>query len=182
MRPSRAGRPSLGRTARWKLATTSPRRMPSSHLQLLIPCGAIRRRPGRAVSPRPGGRCGCRRRIDRMLATDPKEQARARPTAKYSGAMSKPSRPGPRSPPTTPSNPLGRPRGSPAPRRRRNRSTTSPSRTPEPSFFTPRQTPRVERREPACVCWPLFPARPGSSGVRSEEPGDRGAGPLAPSG
>jgi Homeodomain-like domain len=35
------------------------------------------------------------------------------------------------------SDPLGRLRGSSAPRRRRNRSTTSPSRTPEPSFFTP---------------------------------------------
>jgi hypothetical protein len=32
---------------------------------------------------------------------------------------------------------LGRLRGSSGPRRRRNRSTTSPSRTPEPSFFTP---------------------------------------------
>src|SRR6266498_4756080 len=31
----------------------------------------------------------------------------------------------------------GRVRGSSAPRRRRNRSTTSPSCTPEPSFFTP---------------------------------------------
>jgi hypothetical protein len=35
------------------------------------------------------------------------------------------------------SDPLARPRRSSAPRRRRNRSTTSPSRTPEPSFCTP---------------------------------------------
>ena len=35
------------------------------------------------------------------------------------------------------SDPLGRPRGSSGPRRRRNRSTTNASRSPEPSFFTP---------------------------------------------
>ena len=97
MPPSRAGRPRLGRTARWKLATTSPRRMPSSHVQLLIPCGAIRCHHGCAVSPRSDGPCSCRRRIDRVLATDPEEQARARPSAKCSGATSKPSRPVPRS-------------------------------------------------------------------------------------
>jgi hypothetical protein len=82
-------------------------------------------------------RCGCRRRIDRMLATDPKEQARARPTAKCSRRDVKtiPSRPTVTT--NRASNPLGRLRGSSAPRRRRNRSTTGPSCTPEPSFFTP---------------------------------------------
>jgi hypothetical protein len=35
------------------------------------------------------------------------------------------------------SDPLGTLRGSSGPRRRRNRSTTRPRRTPEPSFFTP---------------------------------------------
>ena len=107
MRPSRTGRPAWARSPDRKPATTSARRMPSSHLQLLIPCGAIRAGAPARSSPRPDGRCGCRRRIDRMLATDPKEQARARPTAKCSGAMSQPFRPGPRSPPTTPSSPSG---------------------------------------------------------------------------
>ena len=96
MRPNRAGRPRLGRTARWKLATTSSPRMPSSHVQLLIPCGAVRCHRGCALSPRPDGPCSCRRRIDRMLATDPKCRT-ARTSAKCSGATSKPSRPVPRS-------------------------------------------------------------------------------------
>jgi hypothetical protein len=102
MRPSRAGRPRLGRTATWRLATTSPRRMPSSHVQPLIQSGAGRRRRGRAVSMRPQGHCGCRRRIDRMLATDPKEQARALVYSQVLGLGRdvKASRPGRRSPPT----------------------------------------------------------------------------------
>ena len=101
MDPSRAGHSRLGRTARWKLATTSPRRMLASHVQLLIPRGAVRGHCGCAVCSRPKGCCGCHRRIDRMLVTDPKAEARARPTAKCSGAMSEPSSPGPPSPPTT---------------------------------------------------------------------------------
>jgi hypothetical protein len=49
---------------------------------------------------------------------------------KCSGATSKPSRPVPRFAANHASDPLARPRGSSAPRRRRNRSTSSPSRTP----------------------------------------------------
>jgi hypothetical protein len=91
----------LGPTASSKLPTTSPRRMPSSHVQLLIPRGAIWRRPGRGSLRDPRGRCGCRRRIDRMLETDPKEQARPRPTPSAQARRQSHPVPARVSPPTT---------------------------------------------------------------------------------
>jgi hypothetical protein len=137
MRPTRAGHPRLGRTARWKPATASPRRMPSSHLQLLIPCGADRRPRGRTVSPRPEGRCGCRLRIGRMPRDGPQ---RAGPRSSHSQVLRRDIKPIPSRltfAANRASNPPGRLRGDSAPRRPRNSSATGPSCTPEPSFFTP---------------------------------------------
>jgi hypothetical protein len=92
-----SGSPQLGPDRHAEAGDHFSRRMPSSHVQPLIQSGAGRRRRGRAVSMRPQGHCGCRRRIDRMLATDPKEQARAlvrQPSARTrSRRQSIPSRP-----------------------------------------------------------------------------------------
>ncbi len=102
-----------------------------------------------SASPRPRGLPATRGLLrlppsHRSHARDGPQSRPARPTAKCSGATSKaiPSRPTFAT--NRASNPLERLRGSSAPRRRRNRSTTGPS-TPEPSFFTP-QGPRRARR------------------------------------
>jgi Homeodomain-like domain len=109
--------------------------MPSSHLQLVIPCGAVRRRRARAVSPRPEGGCGCRRRIDPMLATDSKSRPALVP---------QPSAQAPRQSHPVPatfaanraSNPLGRLRGSTA--RDVGATDRPPDRArPNRIFFTP---------------------------------------------
>jgi hypothetical protein len=94
----------------------------------------------RSAPPTPNGLRATRRPLrlppsHRSHARDgPQRTGRARPTAKRSGATSKPSRPTFAA--NHASNPLGRLRGSSVPGRRRNRSTIGPS-TPEPSFFTP---------------------------------------------
>jgi hypothetical protein len=77
-----------------------------------------------------------------MLATDPKEQARARPTAKCAGATSKPPVPARVSPPTTHRIPPGgcedlQPRDVGA----TDRPPARAAPAPEPSFFTPQDEP-----------------------------------------
>jgi hypothetical protein len=117
----------LARTARWELATTSPRRMRSGHLQLVILCRPIGAAP---AAPSSHARDG---------------PQRAGPRSSHSQALRRDVKTIPSRPPfaaNRASNPVGRLRGSSAPRRRRNRSTTGPS-MPEPSFFTPQAPKKI---------------------------------------
>jgi hypothetical protein len=94
---------------------------------------------GRTVSPRPEGRSGCRRRTDPMPRDGPQ---RPGPPSSHSQVLRRDIKPIPSRPTfaaNRASNPLGRLRGSSAPRRPRNSSATGPSCTPEPSFFTPQR-------------------------------------------
>jgi hypothetical protein len=150
------GSPQLGpRSPDRKPATTSARGMPSSHLQLLIPCGAIRAgaparspRDPTAVAAAAVASIACSRRTQKSrpaLVPQPSAQARC-----HSHSVPAHVRHQPRH--RVPSG--GREDLQP----RHNRSTTSPSRIPEPSFFTP-HAPGVERsppqsrvRLPTCTC------------------------------
>jgi len=88
-RPSRASRRGMGRAAREKPTVASPRTMlPSPGTRISqSQHRAVRR--FRSLSPRLEHRYVYSRRIDRMLATDPQEQARARRTGECSAARAK---------------------------------------------------------------------------------------------